>query len=162
MRSPTATSPRDTIGHEITHGFDDQGRQYDAKGNLSDWWTAQDTERIQHAAQRRWSTSSMPTTPLPGLHINGKASLGENIAEYGGLLLGLEAFKKTDAVQAGQSDRRTHADAALLPRLRARLDESVAARKPRGTREDGCPFTESIPVDRSSDVDGSVLIRRLA
>ena len=91
-----------TIGHEITHGFDDQGRQYDAQGNLSGWWTAQDAERFNAAAQRMVDEFNA-YEPLPGLHINGKASLGENIADYGGLLLGLEAFEKTDQFKQGKS-----------------------------------------------------------
>jgi putative endopeptidase len=90
-----------TIGHEITHGFDDQGRQYDAQGNLSGWWTAQDSERFNTAAQRMVEEFNA-YEPLPGLHINGKASLGENIADYGGLLLGLEAFKKTAQFKQGE------------------------------------------------------------
>jgi putative endopeptidase len=91
-----------TIGHEITHGFDDQGRQYDAQGNLSGWWTAQDATRFNTAAQKMVDEFNA-YEPLPGLHINGKASLGENIADYGGLLLGLEAFEKTDQYKQGKS-----------------------------------------------------------
>jgi putative endopeptidase len=84
-----------TIGHEITHGFDDEGRQFDAKGNLADWWTQEDSEKFQARAGamvRQFDAFE----PIPGLHINGKASLGENIADFGGILLGLDAFKKTD------------------------------------------------------------------
>jgi putative endopeptidase len=90
-----------TIGHEITHGFDDEGRQFDAKGNLSGWWTAQDTERF-NAAAKKMSDQFDAYEPIKGLHINGKASLGENIADYGGLLLGLEAFEKTDQFKQGK------------------------------------------------------------
>jgi putative endopeptidase len=90
-----------TIGHEITHGFDDQGRQYDAKGNLSGWWTAQDAARFNAAAQKMVEQFDA-YEPLPGLHINGKASLGENIADYGGVLLGLEAFEKTKQFREGK------------------------------------------------------------
>ncbi|MGN6511993.1 MAG: M13 family metallopeptidase [Lysobacteraceae bacterium] len=89
-----------TIGHEITHGFDDEGRQYDAKGNLSGWWTKEDAERFNAAAQKMVAQFDA-YEPLPGLHINGKASLGENIADYGGVLLGLEAFKKTEQYKRG-------------------------------------------------------------
>jgi len=84
-----------TIGHEITHGFDDQGRQFDAKGNLAEWWTQEDGEKFQARAAvmvRQFDAFE----PLPGLHINGKASLGENIADFGGILLGIDAFKKTE------------------------------------------------------------------
>lgn len=91
-----------TIGHEITHGFDDEGRQFDAAGNLSDWWTAQDAKKFQLAADRMVKQFDA-YEPLPGLHINGKASLGENIADYGGVLLGLEAFKKTEQYRKGET-----------------------------------------------------------
>ncbi len=90
-----------TIGHEITHGFDDEGRQFDAKGNLADWWSATDDTNFKQRAEvmaKQFDAYS----PLPGLHINGKASLGENIADYGGVLLGLDAFKKTEQYRTGE------------------------------------------------------------
>lgn len=90
-----------TIGHEITHGFDDEGRQYDAQGNLSGWWTKDDADRF-NAAARKMVEQFDAYEPIPGLHINGKASLGENIADYGGLLLGLEAFEKTEQFKRGE------------------------------------------------------------
>jgi putative endopeptidase len=90
-----------TIGHEITHGFDDEGRQFDAAGNLADWWTAEDASKFNQAAGAMVSQFNA-YEPLPGLHINGKAALGENIADYGGLLLGLDAFKKTEQYQKGE------------------------------------------------------------
>ncbi len=90
-----------TIGHEMTHGFDDQGRQYDAQGNLSGWWSAQDAARFNAAAQKM-VVQFDAYEPLPGLHINGNASLGENIADYGGVLLGLEAFQKTAQYKQGK------------------------------------------------------------
>lgn len=90
-----------TIGHEITHGFDDQGRQYDAKGNLSDWWTPEDGARFKARAEVMVKQFNA-FEPIPGLHINGEASLGENIADLGGLLLGLEAFKKTEQFRKGE------------------------------------------------------------
>ena len=90
-----------TIGHEITHGFDDEGRQFDAKGNLTDWWRAEDDMRFKKRAELMVKQFDA-YQPLPGLHINGQASLGENIADYGGLLLGLDAFKKTAQYQKGE------------------------------------------------------------
>jgi putative endopeptidase len=84
-----------TIGHEITHGFDDEGRQFDPAGNLKDWWTAEDASRFQKRAEVMVAQFNA-YEPLPGLHINGRACLGENLADYGGLLLGLDAFKKTE------------------------------------------------------------------
>lgn len=89
-----------TIGHEITHGFDDTGRQFDEVGNLADWWTAEDAAGFQQRAQRMVQQFDA-YEPLPGLHVNGKASLGENIADYGGLLLGLEAFHRTAQYRDG-------------------------------------------------------------
>lgn len=90
-----------TIGHEITHGFDDEGRQYDAKGNLLDWWTKQDAERFNQRAQVMVKQFNA-FEPLPGLHINGQAALGENIADFGGIMIGLDAFKKTAQYQKGE------------------------------------------------------------
>ncbi len=83
-----------TIGHEITHGFDDEGRQFDAKGNLVSWWTAKDEDEFKKRADviiKQFDEFE----PVPGYHINGKATTGENIADLGGVLLGIEAFKKT-------------------------------------------------------------------
>jgi putative endopeptidase len=89
-----------TIGHEITHGFDDEGRQFDAKGNLAEWWTPEDAAKFQSQAQAMVKQFD-GYEPLPGLHINGKASLGENIADFGGILLGIDAFKKTEQYRKG-------------------------------------------------------------
>lgn len=90
-----------TIGHEITHGFDDEGRQYDAKGNLSGWWTKKDEEEFNKRAELMVKQFN-EFEPLPGYHINGKASLGENIADLGGILLGVDAFKKTEQYKKGE------------------------------------------------------------
>jgi len=90
-----------TIGHEITHGFDDQGRKFDAKGNLSKWWTDQDSVEFTKRARliiRQFNEYE----PVKGYHINGEATQGENIADLGGVLLGLDAFKKTDQYKKGE------------------------------------------------------------
>jgi len=84
-----------TIGHELTHGFDDEGRQYDAKGNLTMWWTREDSARFQQRANMLADQFSS-YVPIDTLHLNGKISLGENIADLGGVLLGWDAFKLTD------------------------------------------------------------------
>lgn len=84
-----------TIGHEITHGFDDQGRQYDEKGNLKSWWTKTDEVEFKKRADVMVNQFSN-TVVIDGMKINGKATLGENIADLGGVLLGLDAFKKTE------------------------------------------------------------------
>lgn len=84
-----------TIGHEITHGFDDQGRLYDAQGNLKNWWSKNDSAEFAKRSQVMIKQFDQ-YEPLPGVHINGAATLGENIADLGGILLGIDAFKKTD------------------------------------------------------------------
>jgi len=91
-----------TIGHEITHGFDDEGRQFDAKGNLVSWWTATDETEFKKRADVMVKQFDA-YEPVPGYHINGKATLGENIADLGGILLGLQAYKKTKEYQDGKS-----------------------------------------------------------
>lgn len=90
-----------TIGHEITHGFDDEGRQYDDKGNLTNWWTKEDERKFNERAQlmvRQYGEY----IPVDTLRINGKATLGENIADLGGGVLALDAFKKTKTYKEGK------------------------------------------------------------
>ncbi|WP_295716484.1 M13 family metallopeptidase [Mucilaginibacter sp.] len=89
-----------TIGHEMTHGFDDQGRQFDAKGNLKAWWLPQDSVKFTQRAQMLINQFNGYT--IYGLHINGKATQGENIADLGGIVIGLDAFKKTDQYKEGK------------------------------------------------------------
>lgn len=90
-----------TIGHEITHGFDDQGRQFDERGNLKSWWTAQDEAEFNKRAQVMVAQFNQ-YEPVKGYHINGKATLGENIADLGGILLGIEAFQKIGQYKRGE------------------------------------------------------------
>ena len=80
------------IGHEMTHGFDDQGRQFDKEGNLSDWWTAQDAEQFKVKTQVLVDHFNKIEV-LPGLFANGEFTLGENIADHGGLMIAYQAFK---------------------------------------------------------------------
>ncbi len=82
------------IAHEISHGFDDQGRQYDAQGNLRDWWTKESAEKYKERAARIIKQYS-EYEPLPGMHINGELTQGENIADDGGVKIAFAAFKKT-------------------------------------------------------------------
>jgi putative endopeptidase len=90
-----------TIGHEITHGFDDEGRQYDVNGNLADWWTEKDAAAFKERAEVM-AQQFDGYEPIKGLHINGHATLGENIADLGGVVLGLDAFKKTAQYKKGE------------------------------------------------------------
>jgi putative endopeptidase len=79
------------IGHEMTHGFDDQGRKYDGTGKLVDWWTKEDAARFDERAKKLVAQYSA-FEPLPGSRVQGGLTLGENIADLGGLLLALDAY----------------------------------------------------------------------
>ena len=80
------------IGHEMTHGFDDQGRQFDKDGNLKDWWTAEDAERFTERSKVLVDYFNAIEV-LPGLQANGELTLGENIADHGGMQVAFQAFK---------------------------------------------------------------------
>ncbi|HJT80704.1 MAG TPA: M13 family metallopeptidase [Chthoniobacterales bacterium] len=80
------------IGHELTHGFDDQGRKIDASGALRDWWTAKDNDTFQARAKVLGEQYSQ-FEPLPGLKVNGELTMGENIADLGGVVLALDAYR---------------------------------------------------------------------
>jgi putative endopeptidase len=82
------------IGHELSHGFDDEGRKLDAKGELRDWWTAQDAAEFS-ARAKRLAAQYSSYQPVPGTHINGDLTLGENIADLGGLNIALEAYHRS-------------------------------------------------------------------
>ncbi len=90
-----------TFGHEITHGFDDQGSQYDENGNLNNWWTAEDLKKFQ-AKTKLIVSQFNKFTVLGDKHINGDATQGENIADLGGVIMGYEAFKKTPQYKNNQ------------------------------------------------------------
>lgn len=82
------------IGHEMTHGFDDQGRQFDADGTLRDWWSKDDAAKFKDRADRVVAQYNAFTV-LDTLHVNGRLTEGENLADLGGLNIAYEAFKKT-------------------------------------------------------------------
>jgi len=84
------------IGHEMTHGFDDEGRQYDGRGNLADWWTPESAKRFTERANgivRQFGAY----VAVDKLHVNGELTEGENIADLGGLKLSYTAFERTIA-----------------------------------------------------------------
>ena len=89
------------IGHEMTHGFDDQGRKVDSEGNLRDWWTKEDGEKFMAKADvvgKQYDAF----TPLDSVHVNGKLTMGENLADLGGLTIAYAAFMKTPQAKAGK------------------------------------------------------------
>lgn len=91
-----------TIGHELTHGFDDEGRQYDANGNLQNWWTESDEKEFSKRAElivKQFNDFIV----LDSMHVNGEATQGENIADLGGVVLGYHAFQKTEQYKSGKT-----------------------------------------------------------
>ncbi|MEO5593529.1 MAG: M13 family metallopeptidase [Chitinophagaceae bacterium] len=90
------------IGHEMTHGFDDQGRQYDADGSLRDWWTAADASKFKVLADAVVAQYNAAVL-LDTLHVNGRLTLGENLADFGGIRMAYEAFKKTAQGKGSQT-----------------------------------------------------------
>ncbi len=117
------------IGHEITHGFDDQGRQFDADGNLKDWWSAADAAKFKQRASniiRQYNGYIAVDT----FHINGELTEGENLADNGGLAISYAAFKKTpqgksDSLINGLTpDQRFFLSAAQVWRIKSR-DENL-------------------------------------
>lgn len=80
------------IGHELTHGFDDQGSRFDARGNLNEWWTPEDKARFD-AKAAHLAEQFDTYEPLPGMHVNGKLTLGENIADLGGMIIAYDGLK---------------------------------------------------------------------
>ncbi len=92
------------IGHEITHGYDDQGRKYDASGNLRDWWTEADAREFNSRAEKIVLQYGA-YEPIPGARVNGRLTLGENIADLGGTSIAFEALQR--ALAKDPSKRRS-------------------------------------------------------
>ena len=90
------------IGHEMTHGFDDQGRNFDANGNMVDWWTAEDADKFQKLADKLGAQYSAEII-ADDVHANGNFTMGENIADHGGLRVAYSAFKNTEQ---GKGDKK--------------------------------------------------------
>ncbi len=115
------------IGHELSHGFDDEGRKLDAKGELRDWWTPADAVEFD-ARAKRLAAQYSSYEPLPGTHINGELTLGENIADLGGLNIALEAYhrslggKEAPVIDGFSGDQRVFLGWAQVWRGKARED----------------------------------------
>ena len=117
------------IGHEMTHGFDDQGRQFDGHGVLTDWWTPEDAAKFA-ARTKRLGAQYDAFEPFPGIHVNGDLTMGENIADLGGLLLGLDAYhlslkgKPAPVIDGLNGDQRVFLGWAQVWRSAIRADEA--------------------------------------
>lgn len=115
------------MGHEFTHQFDNNGRHYNAQGELSDWWTKDDSQRFEIAAARLVKQYDQ-YEPLPGLHANGRASLNENIADLGGLVISHEAYvlslagKPAPVLDGFTGDQRFFLSYAQMSRSKVRDD----------------------------------------
>ncbi len=94
------------IGHELTHGFDDQGRKFDPQGNLRDWWTPEDAKEFEKRADCFIQEYSA-FTPVDNVHLNGKLTLGENTADNGGVRLAFMALM--ESLDGPRADRRSTA-----------------------------------------------------
>lgn len=121
------------IGHEMTHGFDDQGRQYDAAGNMKDWWTKADAAQFKTKADKVASLYN-GFTLLDNQHVNGNLTLGENLADIGGLAIAYDAFKLTTQGKENKTkidgftpDQRFFLGFAQVWRIKDR-DESMRVR----------------------------------
>ncbi len=116
------------IGDEMTHGFDDQGRQFDGTGALADWWAPEDAAKFV-AQTKRLGAQYSAFEPLPGAHVNGDLTMGENIADLGGLLIALDAYhvslkgKPAPVLDAVTGDQRFFLGAAQVWRSAIRDDD---------------------------------------
>jgi len=90
-----------TFGHEITHGFDDQGCKYNEQGNLSNWWTNEDKAKFVQKTKMIVKQFN-DYTAIDNMHLNGELTQGENIADLGGVVMGFEAFKNTDQYKSNE------------------------------------------------------------
>jgi putative endopeptidase len=115
------------IGHEMTHGFDDQGRKFDAHGRLHDWWTPEDAKRFAELG-KRYGEEFAKMDILPGAHINPELTMGENIADLGGLTLALQAYhaylhgKPAPVLNGTTGDQRVFLGWAQVWRAKVRPD----------------------------------------
>jgi predicted metalloendopeptidase len=117
------------IGHEISHGFDDQGRKSDGDGNLRDWWTAEDARKFEERATRLGAQFES-YTPLPGMKINGRQTMGENIGDLSGIAVALRAYhislngKPAPVIGGFTGDQRFFLGYAQIWRFKSR-DEAL-------------------------------------
>ncbi len=135
------------IGHEISHGFDDQGRKFDGKGVLRDWWTDKDNELFMaraNALVQQYNAFS----PIAGMNVNGELTLGENIGDLSGLAVAHKAYQIALDGKTGARAGRVHRRAALLHRLGPGLGAQLPRRRTAQAPEDGPAQPERVPRQR--------------
>ena len=137
------------IGHEIGHGFDDQGRKFGPDGGLKDWWTQQDADVFKGRVTRLVNQFSA-FEALPGLHVNGANTIGENIGDLGGLNMAYHAYQLSLQGPAGAGHRRAHRRSALLPVLGAGVAREVSATGAARARDVGRAQPAVLPCERAA------------
>ena len=137
------------IGHEIGHGFDDQGRKFGPDGAMSDWWTAKDAQVFELRKDKLIKEFSA-FEALPGLKVNGANTIGENIGDLGGLNMAHEAYLISLKGQPAPGDRRTDRRSALLPGLRAGVAREVSRRLAARDRDVRRAQPVTLPRERSA------------
>jgi predicted metalloendopeptidase len=135
------------IAHEISHGFDDQGRQYDATGNLRDWWTPDAAAKYKERADKIIKQYA-EYEPLPGLHINGELTQGENIADDGGVKLAYAALQKALKKKGGTPEKID--GAALLPGLGTGLAREYSRRSLEAAPQHRSAFADEVSLQRAA------------
>ena len=136
-----------TIGHELTHGFDDEGRRFDARGNLRDWWTEADGKEFERRASCV-SDQYSSYVAVDDVHVNGKLTLGEDVADLGGLILAYRAWLTETAGKTLDAEGRPDAVAALLRRLRAELVRELATGDAADARRHRSALAGEVPHQR--------------
>ncbi len=142
--APNYGNTGSTIGHELTHGFDDEGRQYDAKGNLKDWWTTQDAAQFVKHADCVVDQYAQYVV-VDDIHINSKLTEGEDVADLGGTILAYIAWKNADKKPEADGSRRSDAGPALLRRLRAVGLRERSSGRPAGTGHHRSALAGEVP-----------------
>ena len=145
--APNYGNTGSTIGHELTHGFDDEGRQFDGDGNLRDWWTKKDGVEFEKRATCVRDQYSRYVI-VDDIKINGKLTSGEDIADLGGTILAWAAWKEATKGAQLRAGRRAHARAAVLRRPGSVGLREPAAREPPRERGDQSPLTREVPHQR--------------
>ena len=135
------------IGHEIGHGFDDQGSQYDGDGRLTDWWTAADRAAFEErTASLIAQYDALAPAQIPEHHVNGALTIGENIGDLGGLGIAWKAYLLSLGRRRAAGRRRADRRAAVLPQLGAGLAGQAARRGGAAPALDRPALAERVPL----------------
>ncbi len=146
------------IGHELTHGFDDQGRKSDGHGVLTDWWQPADADKF-NAEAAKYGAQYDAYSVAPGVNVKGAQTMGENIADLGGILLGLDAYRASLHGAPAPVLDGTTGDSACSG-LGAGMAGQITPRRAQAAGGDRQPFTGAVPGQRTV-AQRRCLVRRL-